>query len=130
MAVISMVRKPPAWNAARGSNDKPIMMQKIASEPKLQARSTVSYAMRRMCSISPPYQDVDPAQAFCRESVRPAIKSKCPCMVTGRERNFHQAHNRNVKKFPMAGSVRIAVPASHIQSDASVESSLAPIIRS
>ena len=27
-----MVRKPPAWNASRGMNDMPIMMQKIASE--------------------------------------------------------------------------------------------------
>ena len=37
-----VVRVPPAWKARRGSNDMPIMTQKIASEPKPQARSTVS----------------------------------------------------------------------------------------
>src|SRR5262245_26778827 len=50
-----VVRKPPAWKAARGWKESPIITQKIASEAKPQARSTVSYAMRRMCSMSPPW---------------------------------------------------------------------------
>ena len=30
------------WKEIRGSKDRPIMMQKMVSEPKLQARSTIS----------------------------------------------------------------------------------------
>ena len=37
-----VVRNPPAWKASLGMNDMPIMTQKIAREPKPQARSTVS----------------------------------------------------------------------------------------
>ena len=37
-----IVRVPPVWNASFGSNESPIMTQKMASEPKPQARSTVS----------------------------------------------------------------------------------------
>src|SRR5262245_12824803 len=47
-----VVRNPPAWNAMRGWNGRPIITQKIASEPKPQARSTVSKAMRRMSSMA------------------------------------------------------------------------------
>src|SRR5262245_32215561 len=36
----------------RGSKDKPIMMQKIVSEPNPQARSTVSNAIRRISSTT------------------------------------------------------------------------------
>ena len=48
-----MVKNPPAWKATRGSNDKPIITQKIASEPKPQARATVANATCRMCSMAP-----------------------------------------------------------------------------
>src|ERR1044072_8958028 len=36
MHVIRTVSVPPAWKARRGSNDMPIMTQKMASEPKPQ----------------------------------------------------------------------------------------------
>jgi hypothetical protein len=45
-----MVRKPPAWNAARGSNDSPNMTQKIASAANPHARNTISNAIRRRSS--------------------------------------------------------------------------------
>src|SRR5213083_2885745 len=51
---MSVVRNPPAWKAARGSKDRPIITQKIASDPKPQARSTVSYARRRIGSTASP----------------------------------------------------------------------------
>jgi hypothetical protein len=42
ISVITVVRKPPDWNETRGLKDSPIMMQKMVSEPKPQARSTIS----------------------------------------------------------------------------------------
>ena len=51
MADIKVVKNPPALNASVGSKDRPIITQKIASEPKPHARKTISYAMRRMSSI-------------------------------------------------------------------------------
>jgi len=54
IAAISMVRNPPAWNAARGLKERPIITQKIASEANPHARITVSNATRRMCSMSIP----------------------------------------------------------------------------
>src|SRR5262245_4767515 len=50
IATIRSVNVPPAWKAMRGSKDKPIIMQKMAREPKPHALSTVSKAMRRMSS--------------------------------------------------------------------------------
>ena len=49
-----MPRFQGSIDATRGSNDSPIMTQKIASEPKPQARSTVANAIWRMCSIPAP----------------------------------------------------------------------------
>ena len=37
-----VVRKPPVWKASFGSNDIPVMTQKMPSEAKPQARRTVS----------------------------------------------------------------------------------------
>ena len=48
------VSVPPVWNASRGSNDMPTMMQKMASDPNRQARCTVSNAIRRISSMAPP----------------------------------------------------------------------------
>src|SRR5262245_42803164 len=66
---------PPAWKAARGSNDRPIITQKMASEPKPQARSTVAKATCRMCSMATPRIETGPARVSCRESWGGAITS-------------------------------------------------------
>src|SRR5262249_31190203 len=63
-AAITVVKNPPAWKAARGSNDKPIMTQKIASEPKPQARAAVAKAICRICSMMPPGTKRAPAAAI------------------------------------------------------------------
>ena len=60
-SAMTVVRNPPAWKAARGSNDRPIITQKMASEPKPQARSTVANAISRICSIMLPVGGNRPA---------------------------------------------------------------------
>src|ERR1700704_2756052 len=78
ITAMMVVRNPPAWKAARGSNDRPIITQKIASEPKPQARSTVANATSRICSMSPPGgRKQGPAASSCRESAGNTITSRC-----------------------------------------------------
>ena len=119
---------PPAWKAARGSKDSPIMTQKMASEPKPQARSTVSKPMRRMCSM-PCLAEGKPDAAPQRP--RTANAANIEAVSASEERPARNCdQRRTAKKLPIAGSVRIAVAASHSHNDASVESSFAPARRS
>ena len=118
-----MVNVPPVWNASRGSNDIPTMTQKMASEPNRHARCTISNAIRRICSM--------PALRWSQTTVRfpPEIVSLEPtaALLPGGGIFGQRPIFRN---SPIAGMVRIAVPASHIHNDGTVELPLMPAKRS
>ena len=95
------------------------MTQKMASDAKPQARSTISKAMRRISSIV--------RHSIDAGSLRITLLNVSPSLNALNLR--HAVYRPILRKLPTAGSVNSAVPASQIQSDASFESD-APVTRS
>lgn len=115
--VMIRVRKPPAWKAALGMNDMPTMTQKIARDAKRHARKTVSNAIRRMSSTTAILVASSTPRRLC--SLLPLARQS--------QSRARPHHKPILRKLPMAGIVKMPVPASQIHNEPSVESPRAPM---
>ena len=124
--------RPSAWSGTRlpGRQHAAGMIGRSLHRRWQASRSRRrAILFRKRCDAYVPWRPVSnlaQRRVFCREFVDSAITSqfadKCRTLSCGQ--------SRTVKKLPIAGRVKIAVPASHIHIETSVESSVAPTIRS